>query len=87
MTEADKKLPPTKAEVKWVGQYLTIQNVIQLVIFIAFVSGFYWKTNYRIDALEDQYRSHAHTIQHHDDWLTDLSVKTGVPPPNRDRIQ
>ena len=87
MTEADKKLPPTKAEVRWVGQYLTIQNVVQLIVFIAFVSGFYWKTSYRIDALEEQRRTDTKTIQYHEDWLNGLSFKTGMQPPSRDRNQ
>lgn len=84
MTEADKKLPPTKAEVKWVGQYLTIQNVIMMGVFISTVSGFYWQTSYRIDALENETKSHARTIQFHDEWLNGLSFKTGMPPPSRE---
>lgn len=83
MTEPEKPPTPTTKEVQKVGRYLTLQNVVQLLIVVGFITGFYYKTSFRLDAAEEAQKKTNQILQFQQDWLTGLSIKTGVAPPAR----
>lgn len=84
MTEPEKTAAsPAKQEVQRVGRYLTVQNAVQIIIFIVAISGFYYKTSYRLDSIEESQKGAIKIQQYHAEWLIRLSMKTGEPPPPR----
>ena len=72
-----------RSDLQTVKRSITIQNVISVVVIVGFITGFYFKTSMRLDAAEQRLHEMDVGERYQNEWLGNLSVKTGTPLPTR----